>query len=86
MDDVYAVGFYTPAPLYALGYTMAKAIAAADGDKALGRLIGDPGDAFVRRYIALTETTGGKDLPKLGPAARRWSSRQQCRTSRLLQK
>ncbi len=79
-DDVYAVGFYSPAPLYALGYTMAKAIAEHDGDTAFGQFIGGPGDAFARRYMVLTDTPGSK-LPKLGPRAPVGGSRRVSRVN-----
>lgn len=73
---VYQVGFYGSAPMYDLGFAMAKAIAASDGDAAIGRFISEPPENFVRRYIALTKLDS--KLPALGPIATRWASRTGC--------
>jgi len=80
VDDVYGVGFYTPAPLYDLGYVMAKAIAERDGDAALGAFLLRPGDAFVQRYVEIAGEPGSK-LPALGPRAVRWAGRKDCPAS-----
>ena len=77
VEDVYAIGFYNPAPLYALGYVMAKAIGEHDGDVELAQLISQPGDAFARRYIDLTADPQ-LNLPRLGPYAKLWASRVGC--------
>ena len=56
---------------------MAKAIAEHDGDGAIATYIAQPGDAFVRRYIAITSEPGSK-LPKLGAETTRWAERANC--------
>jgi hypothetical protein len=76
-DDVYAVGFLGAAPLYDLGYVMAKAIAEQEGPAQLGRLISRPGSAFAMDYIALSERPGST-LPKLGEQTLEWSQRTGC--------
>lgn len=52
-DEIYALGFYGDEILYALGYVMARAIAAEQGEQAIAELIGQPGARFVQRYRAL---------------------------------
>ncbi len=76
-EAVYAVGFYDQAPMYDLGYAMARAIAASDGEAAIGRLIAQPPENFVRRYIALTKLNN--KLPPLGPIATQWAARASCK-------
>lgn len=76
LETVYPIGFYPPAPMYDLGYVMAKAIAAHDGEVAIGRLISEPPENFVRRYIALTKEN--PKLQPLGPLAARWAARDTC--------
>ena len=64
-DKAYAVSFYGPdQPLYYLGYTMAKAIAAKKGENRLGALITGSGCAFTREYLGIAESD--PSLPKLG--------------------
>ena len=76
--SVYSIGFLDAGQLYYdLGYVMAKAIAAHDGDAAIGRLISQPGDVFVRRYIEISEESGST-LPKLKDHAKTWAARQSC--------
>jgi hypothetical protein len=76
--SVYSIGFLEAGQLYYdVGYVMAKAIATRDGDAAIGRLIAMPGDAFVRRYIELSEESGSK-LPKLQERAKKWAARASC--------
>jgi hypothetical protein len=78
-DDVYAVGFYSPAPLYALGEAMARAIANADGDRAVSSYFTQPPEAFVRRYIELSDAAPPTaKLAKLGSLAHRWAARASC--------
>ena len=70
LDEAYAVGFYLPSqPLYYLGYTMAKAIAAKEGKARVGILVLGSGCGFVRDYIELTASD--PTLPKLGADTRR---------------
>jgi Putative zinc dependent peptidase (DUF5700) len=82
-DDVYAFNFYGRGgtmqgpPMYDLGYVMAKAIVQRDGDASLGALIGKPPEAFVKRYIAISNDPASK-LTKLGPRAVKWAERAQC--------
>ena len=76
--SVYSIGFLEAGQLYYdIGYVMAKAIATRDGDAAIGRLIAMPGDAFVRRYIELSEERGSK-LPKLQDRTKKWAARESC--------
>lgn len=76
--SVYGMGFLHAGQLYYdVSYIMARAIAQRDGDAAIGRLIAMPGDAFVRRYIALSDAPGSK-LPKLGERAHKWAERTSC--------
>jgi Putative zinc dependent peptidase (DUF5700) len=81
-DDVYAFNFYgrndRGPPMYDLGYVMAKAIATRDGDAALGALIGQPPEVFVKRYIAIAADPNAK-LTQLGPMAQKWAQRSMCR-------
>jgi hypothetical protein len=49
-DKIYELGFYGDEVLYALGYVMARAIAAEEGKSAIAELIGQPGAHFVQRY------------------------------------
>jgi hypothetical protein len=49
-DKIYELGFYGDEVLYALGYVMARAIAAEEGKSAIAELIGQPGSHFVQRY------------------------------------
>jgi hypothetical protein len=65
-DDVYALGFSVPEPLYTLGYVMAKAVVGHRGDSALAELARMPRHAFLRAYVDLPQY--GKDAahPKLG--------------------
>ena len=76
--QVYRVGFQQAGQLYYdIGYVMARAIAQHDGQEAIGRLVSQPGDVFVRRYIALAGEAGST-LPRLGPNTLRWASRAGC--------
>lgn len=76
-DDVYATDFYGKAPLYDIGYLMAKVIALHDGDAALGEMIAHPGDTFVRRYMDLAAQPNA-NLPKLGAQTEFWARREGC--------
>lgn len=49
-DDIYALGFYGDEALYALGYVMARAIVAEQGEIAIAGLTGRSGALFVQRY------------------------------------
>jgi hypothetical protein len=76
--DVYRIGFLQTGQLYYdVAYVMAKAIVQHDGAAALASFIAKPGDAFVRRYVALSGEDHSK-LPKLGERAIKWSERQLC--------
>jgi hypothetical protein len=75
--DVYAVGFYDTAPLYDIGYAMAKTIVAHDGDAALGKLISQPGSAFVARYDEIADAPGS-GLPTLGAQTEAWARPESC--------
>ena len=66
-DDVYALGFYVPEPLYKLGYVMAKAIATDEGPQSLTKFLGEPGYSFAKHYVALPGYGKDRDHPKLGP-------------------
>jgi hypothetical protein len=66
-DDVYALGFYVPETLYALGYAMAKAIQQSGGDAALAKLATEPGHQFARAYAASNAYGVSRNFPKLGP-------------------
>ncbi len=65
-DQVYALGFNVPEPLYKLGYAMAKAMAADLGPAALTAQLKRPGYDFVQRYVALPKYGKDPDHPKLG--------------------
>ncbi|RAK51444.1 hypothetical protein DJ018_16030 [Phenylobacterium deserti] len=73
-QDIYELGFYGDEVLYALGYVMAKAIAAEQGAGALADLTGRPGAAFVARYVGL-KSYGGEDAPRLGEETVSWARR-----------
>ena len=66
-DDIYALGFYVPEPLYKLGYVMAKALAQDQGPGALAAFLGQPGYAFVQQYARLPQYGKDRDHPALGP-------------------
>ena len=66
-DDVYALGFYVPEPLYKVGYVMAKAIATDEGPQGLAAFLNQPGYSFVERYAALPRYGKDRDHPPLGP-------------------
>ena len=66
-DDVYALGFYVPEPLYKVGYVMAKAIAVDGGPGGLAALLDRPGYEFARRYVALPLYGKDREHPPLGP-------------------
>ena len=66
-DDVYALGFYVPEPLYKVGYIMAKAIAVDEGPQRLASFLDLPGYAFAQHYLALPLYGKDRDHPKLGP-------------------
>ena len=66
-DDVYALGFYIPEPLYKVGYVMAKAVANDEGPQGLAAGLAQPGYVFARRYIELPLYGKDRDHPKLGP-------------------
>lgn len=75
---VYRMGFLQAGQLYYdVAYVMAKAIVQHDGPAALGHFISQPGDAFVRRYVALSHEARSA-LPKLGDRVERWAARQSC--------
>ncbi len=65
-DDVYALDFYTPEILYKLGYTMARAIAAADGASGLASFTEQSSYAFAERYAQLPLYGKDADHPALG--------------------
>ena len=76
--SVYSIGFLEAGQLYYdLAYVMAKAIATHDGDAAIGRMISQPGDVFVRRYIEISEEPGS-NLPKLKDHTKSWATRRSC--------
>jgi len=78
-DDIYALGFYDDEILYALGYLMAKAIAAERGPEAVAELIDQPGSAMVLAYVSLKTYGAGKETPKLHPETIQWAkSLQTC--------
>jgi Putative zinc dependent peptidase (DUF5700) len=64
-DDIYALGFYGDEVLYALGYVMARAIAAEQGNGAVAELSGRPGALFVERYRALKDYGKSDRVPAL---------------------
>jgi len=66
-DDVYALGFYVPEPLYGVGYVMAKAIATDEGAQALAGFLKRPGYAFTQHYMMLPRYGQDREHPKLGP-------------------
>ena len=66
-DDIYALGFYGDEVLYALGYVMARAIAAEEGKGAIAELTGRPGALFVVRYHALKGYGKSAHVPVLHP-------------------
>jgi hypothetical protein len=65
-EDIYALDFYVPEPLYKLGYAMAKAIATDLGPSTLTALLKEPGYRFVRRYLDLPAYGKDAQHPKLG--------------------
>ena len=66
-DDVYALGFYVPEPLYKVGYVMAKAIATDEGPKGLATFLNLPGHTFAQHYAELPRYGKDNDHPKFGP-------------------
>ena len=76
-DDIYALGFYDDEILYALGYLMAKAIAAERGPGAVAELIDQPGSAMVLAYAGLNSYGAGKETPKLHPETVEWAKKLQ---------
>ena len=66
-DDIYALGFYVPEPLYKVGYVMAKAIAIDEGPQGLAAFLKRPGYTFAQHYTALPRYGKDRDHPKLGP-------------------
>jgi len=66
-DDIYALGFYVPEPLYKVGYVMAKAIAADEGPQSLTRFLSEPGYRFALHYVELPGYGKDRDHPALGP-------------------
>jgi len=66
-DEVYALGFYLPEPLYKVGYVMARAIARDDGPQGLAAELSRPGYAFALRYTQLPLYGKDRDHPPLGP-------------------
>lgn len=74
-DDVYSLGFYGDAPLYALGYVMAREIAKEQGDKEIAALSGRPGAEFVVRYTHLKAYGRSTDAPALRMETVRWADR-----------
>jgi|SRR5450830_130060 len=64
-DDIYALGFYGDEVLYALGYVMARAIAAEEGKGAIAALSGQPGALFVQRYSKLKGYGKSDSMPAL---------------------
>lgn len=63
--DIYALGFYGDEVLYALGYVMARAIAAEEGKSAIAELTGRPGALFVQRYRNLRSYGKSDTVPVL---------------------
>lgn len=75
---VYTMGFLQAGQLYYdIAYVMAKAIVQHDGPAALGDFIAKPGNAFIRRYGALSHEPHST-LPKLGERAEQWAARKSC--------
>jgi hypothetical protein len=74
-DRIYELGFYDDEILYALGYVMTKAIAAARGAPAVAELLRKPPSQFIAAYVALP--TYGKDpaAPKLGEETVAWAAK-----------
>jgi hypothetical protein len=68
-EDVYALGFYVPEPLYKLGYAMAKAIATDEGAAALTGFLDQPGYRFALHYTRLPLYGKDRAHPALGPHA-----------------
>ena len=66
-DDIYALGFNVPEPLYKLGYVMAKAVVSAEGPEGLARFLDQPGYVFARHYTQLPHYGEDHDHPALGP-------------------
>lgn len=64
-SDIYALGFYGDEVLYALGYVMARAIAAEEGKGAIAELTGQPGALFVERYRKLRSYGKSDEVPVL---------------------
>ena len=64
-DDIYALGFYGDEVLYGLGYVMARAIAAEEGNAAIAALTGRPGALFVQRYRNLKGYGKSEKVPAL---------------------
>lgn len=70
-DQMYELGFYGDEVLYALGYVMARAIAAEEGSGAIAALTGRPGALFVQRYRNLKGYGKLEAVPTLFPATLR---------------
>jgi hypothetical protein len=66
-DDIYAIDFYIPEPLYKLGYAMAKAIALDEGPQKLATYLDQPGYRFTQHYLTLPLYGKDREHPKLGP-------------------
>lgn len=65
-DSIYALGFYGDEMLYGLGYVMARAIAAEQGNDAIAELTGRPGALFIMRYRNLNAYGKSDAAPALG--------------------
>lgn len=66
-ENIYELGFYGDEVLYALGYVMARAIAAEEGKTAIADLTGRPGALFVQRYRKLKSYGKSDAVPQLYP-------------------
>ena len=66
-DNIYELGFYGDEVLYALGYVIARAIAAEQGKSAIAELTGRPGALFVQRYRNLKSYGKSDAVPALYP-------------------
>lgn len=66
-EKVYALGFYGHGILYNIGYTMAKAVVAAEGPQALVTYIDKPAYTFMEHYTSLPLYGKDRAHPKLGP-------------------
>jgi hypothetical protein len=74
-DKIYELGFYGDEVLYALGYVMARAIAAEEGNGAIAALTGRPGALFVQRYRNLKGYGKSDAVPVLFPETLRSADR-----------